>query len=56
MKETVMEDHYEMSQSEVARSLNMTQQNISRIEKQAIESLKQAFRSKNINVKDLLEN
>lgn len=47
-------DGFEMSQSDVAEKLFLTQQSIARIEKQAIESLKQAFRNKNIDPKDLL--
>lgn len=45
---------FEMSQSDVAEELFLTQQSIARIEKTAIESLKQAFRARNIDPKDLL--
>lgn len=47
-------DGFEMSQSDVADKLFLTQQSIARIEKSAIESLKQAFRDRNIDPKDLL--
>lgn len=47
-------DGFEMSQSDVAEELFLTQQSIARIEKTAIESLKQAFRDRKIDPKDLL--
>ena len=47
-------DGFEMSQSDVAKKLFLKQQTIAKIEKAAIESLKQAFRNKNIDPKDLL--
>ena len=54
MIKTNLEDDYEMSQSQVGEKLFLKQQTISKIEKQAIESLKQAFRNRNIDPKDLL--
>ena len=52
--ETNMKEHFEMSQSEVGEKLFLKQQTIAQIEKKAIESLKQAFRNRNIDPKDLL--
>lgn len=47
-------DGYEMSQSDVAEELFLTQQSIARIEKEAIENLKRVFRERKIDPKDLL--
>lgn len=49
-----LQPQYEMSQSEVGKKLFLKQQTIAKVEKSAIESLKQAFRSRNIDPKDLL--
>lgn len=49
-----LKDIYEMSQSEVGEKLFLKQQTIQKIEQKAIESLKQAFRNRNIDPKDLL--
>jgi DNA-directed RNA polymerase sigma subunit (sigma70/sigma32) len=49
-----LKDIYEMSQSEIGEKLFLKQQTIQKIEKKAIESLKQAFRNRNIDPKDLL--
>ena len=54
MIETSLDSDYEMSQSDVAEKLFLRQQTISKIEKQAIESLKRAFAERNINYKDYL--
>jgi len=54
LNEGALQEQYEMSQSQVGEKLFLKQQTIARIEKQAIESLKQAFRAKNIDIKDLL--
>ena len=49
-----LQDKYEMSQTDVGEALFLKQQTIAQIEKKAIESLKQAFRNRNIDPKDLL--
>ena len=49
-----LKDIYEMSQTEVGKELFLKQQTIQKIEQKAIESLKQAFRNRNIDPKDLL--
>ena len=54
LNEGALQEQYEMSQSQVGEKLFLKQQTIAQIEKKAIESLKQAFRAKNINPKDLL--
>ena len=52
--EGALQEQYEMSQSQVGEKLFLKQQTIAQIEKKAIESLKQAFRNRNIDPKDLL--
>ena len=52
--EGALQEQYEMSQSQVGEKLFLKQQTIAQIEKRAIESLKQAFRNRNIDPKDLL--
>jgi transcriptional regulator len=47
-------DGFEMSQSQVAEELFLTQQTIAAIEKRAIEKIKAALKEKNINIKDIL--
>jgi len=54
LNEGALQDQYEMSQSQVGEKLFLKQQTIAQIEKKAIESLKQAFRARNIDIKDLL--
>lgn len=49
-----LKDIYEMSQTDVGKELFLKQQTIQKIEQKAIENLKQAFRSRNIDIKDLL--
>lgn len=49
-----LQDQYEMSQSDVGKALFLKQQTIAKIEQKAIESLKQAFRNRNIDIRDLL--
>lgn len=49
-----LQDKYEMSQTDVGEALFLKQQTIAQIEKKAIENLKQAFRNRNIDPKDLL--
>jgi DNA-directed RNA polymerase specialized sigma subunit len=54
MNKGALQDQYEMSQSDVGEALFLKQQTIAKIEQKAIESLKQAFRNRNIDPKDLL--
>lgn len=49
-----LQDQYEMSQTQVGEKLFLKQQTIANIEKRAIESLKKAFRDRNIDIRDLL--
>lgn len=49
-----LQDIYDMSQTDVGEKLFLTQQSIARIERDAIENLKKAFKDRNINIKDLL--
>lgn len=49
-----LDDDYEMSQAAVAEKMFLHPNTIRNIEKRAIESLKQAFRNRNIDPKDLL--
>lgn len=54
LNEGALQEQYEMSQSQVGEKLFLKQQTIANIEKKAIESLKKAFRDRNIDPKDLL--
>lgn len=54
MIKTKLEEHYDMSQSQVGEKLFLKQQTIQKIEKQAIENLKRVFAERKINVKDYL--
>lgn len=47
-------DGFEMSQSDVAEELFLTQQTIARIEKSAFDNLKRVFAERKLNVKDYL--
>jgi len=49
-----LDDDYEMSQAAIAEKMFLHPNTIGNIEKRAIESLKQAFRNRNIEPKDLL--
>jgi hypothetical protein len=49
-----LDDDYEMSQAAIAEKMFLHPNTIGNIEKRAIESLKQAFRNRNIDPKDLL--
>lgn len=49
-----LKDIYEMSQTDVGEVLFLKQQTIQKIEQKAIENLKKAFKNRNIDIKDLL--
>jgi len=54
IKDSWLQPHYDMSQSQVGEKLFLKQQTIQKIEKQAIENLKRVFAERKINVKDYL--
>ena len=54
LNEGALQDHYDMSQSQIGEKLFLKQQTIQKIEAQAIAKFKQALKEKNINIKDLL--
>jgi DNA-directed RNA polymerase sigma subunit (sigma70/sigma32) len=54
IKDSCLQDHYDMSQSQVGEKLFLKQQTIQKIEKQAIENLKRVFLERKINYKDYL--
>lgn len=49
-----LQDEYEMSQADVAEKMFVHPNTVGNIEKRAIEMLKKAFRDRNIDPKDLL--
>lgn len=52
--EGALQAQYDMSQTDVGKVFFLKQQTIQKIEKQAMNSFKQALEAKNINIKDLL--
>lgn len=55
LKESMLADHYEYSQTDIAKRMFLAVGTVASTEKRAIEKFKQALAERNINIKDLLE-
>lgn len=54
LKETVLADHYEYSQKDVAEKMFLAVGTVASTEKRAIEKFKQGLADRGIDIKDLL--